>query len=223
MTKTEKRNRCWCGTRSSLFEVSRLFGDWREQDPSGGRCIAGWEVGQRSVPLQLGLCSFLIFPTGPWCQNAQVKMCNWSLSGNSFFLNYRQKTQWQRPCVAQSSPEWVGPGTLVERMTGAAQSQARWNVVVGMRSQIVTTRGMKGWVLIKENRFHWLQDSLNHCACHSHSGLLMIKKENHWKDYTLLHQTTNLWKCTYHCQFSEMMGHCLSCTCLHHVTYSSSY
>lgn len=190
MMKNEKRNRYWCGPQSSLFEVSQLVDDWWEQDPSGGWCIVGLEVCQRSVPLQLGLCSLLIFPTGPWCQNAQVKMCNWSVSGNAFFWNYHQKTRWQMLCVAQSCHGCIGTGTLVERMTGAAQSHVRWNVVVGNLSQTVMTCGMKCWVLTKENCFHWLQDSLNHCECHSHTGLLMIKKKITQIDYILLYQTT---------------------------------
>lgn len=182
--KNKKRNRCWCGPQSSLFEVSQLFDDWWGQDPSGGWCTAGLEVCQRSVPPQLDSCSFLIVPTGPWCQNAQAKMRNWSVSRNAFFWNYHQKTRWRRPCAAQSCRRQVGTGTLVGRKTGTAQSQARSNTAGGTHCQIVMTWGVKCWVLMKDNRFHWLQDSLNHCECHSHGGLLVIKKRKSLKGMT---------------------------------------
>lgn len=174
MTKNEKRNRYWSGPQSSLFEVRRLSDDRCKWDPSGGWCIVVLKVCWRCVSLQVGSCSS-IFPMAPWCQDAQAEMCYWSASGNAFFLNYRQKTQWRRPCVAHHCRDCVGTGTLAEWMTGAP-SQRRWNVVEGMLSQIVMTR-RNFQALIKENNFHWLWDSLNHCACHPHGDLLLIKKK----------------------------------------------
>lgn len=191
MTKNEKRNRYWSGPQSSLFEASHLSDGRWEQGPSEGWCIVGSEVCRRSFSLPVGSCSFLIFPTGPWRQAAQAKMHYWLVSWYAFFLNYHQKIQWQRPCVAQRCSELVGTETLEEWMTGAAPSQRRWNVVAGMLSQIVTTRRMTFQVLIKKTHFHWLQASLNHCRCHPHSYLLLIKKnekKNPSKVGTLLYQ-----------------------------------